>query len=56
MDRIWLVLIAIIIAGVLIGGRYTVAGTQTTVYIVDRFTGAGWYCILGDCNRLRNSN
>ena len=45
--------IAIMIAGVLSGGVYSVSGSTTTgAVVVDRFTGTVWSC-SGNCAQWR---
>jgi hypothetical protein len=56
MAKTWILAGAIIIAGFLIGGRYTAAGYNSGIFIVDRYTGASWTCSLRDCWRVESSN
>jgi hypothetical protein len=52
MDRIYILAIAIVIAGALSGGLYTAAGGNGSGYVINRFTGSGWYCGAMQCFRL----
>jgi len=61
MDRLIILAVALVIAGFLNGGGlYTVSNGQATTHIINRFTGAGWYCAASNCFRLiwheQNSN
>jgi hypothetical protein len=57
MDRIYILAVAIVIAGACSGGLYSVAGIDnSSALIVNRFTGGGWYCGLGSCSPLRSDN
>jgi hypothetical protein len=50
MDRLYILAIAIVIAGALSGGVYSVAGTGTGGSIMfNRFTGSSWYCAAPEC-------
>ena len=53
MDRLFIFAIAIVLAGFLSGGVYSVADSGNTgAVIVNRFTGNGWYCGLLGCSPL----
>jgi hypothetical protein len=44
MDRIYILAIAIVIAGALDGGLYAVSGGSGASHMVNRFAGKTWYC------------
>jgi hypothetical protein len=60
MDRLYVLAIAIVIAGALSGGVYSVSGANGSAHIVNRFTGSTWYCGATTCLRAayrgENSN
>lgn len=59
MDRLFILAAALVVAGFLSGGLYTVAGQGTGgALVVNRFTGNGWYCGAMNCFRMnwRDSN
>ena len=43
---------AIVIAGFLAGGRYSVSGTPSGAFLVDKFTGATTFCALTTCKAV----
>ncbi|MGH2198718.1 hypothetical protein ACQ1Z2_14315 [Enterococcus faecalis] len=51
MDRIYVLAAAIVLAGFLSGGVYSVTGTGNSGMIVNRFTGSAWSC-FSDCRVL----
>lgn len=54
MDRLYILAAALVLAGFLSGGIYTASGGGNGASIVvNRFTGAGWYCAAMNCFRLR---
>jgi hypothetical protein len=44
----------LIVAALLLGGRYSVTGQGAVVYIVDRFTGSVRFCSSGECTEATN--
>jgi hypothetical protein len=51
MDRLIILAIAIAIAGGLSGGVYSVSGGNGSSFVINRFTGAAWYCGAQNCFR-----
>lgn len=47
-----IIAIALVIAGVLVGGRYEVAGTQMNTFRVDKWTGAVVACSIISCGTV----
>ena len=56
MDKLFILAAAILLAGFLSGGIYTVAGTQGSTTIVNRFTGKAWFCAAKTCYPIEYSN
>jgi hypothetical protein len=60
MDRLFILAIAIMIAGALSGGFYSVAGTPGGgAMIINRLTGSVWDCTAIGCDPIpyrKNSN
>jgi hypothetical protein len=53
MDRLLMLAIAIVIAGALSGGVYSIAGSGTgNSVVINRFTGKVWTCNLIACDPL----
>jgi hypothetical protein len=53
MDRLYILAIAIVIAGSLSGGFYSVTGMGNGSAVINRFTGSTWACDYSGCVRLR---
>lgn len=51
----WVLAIALILSAFLIGGRYSIAGVGagtngvSFTIMIDRFTGAAWWCVPSAC-------
>ena len=46
----WIVAAALVIAGLMSGGRYAVSGAgQGNAIVVDRLTGSAWNCWSREC-------
>ena len=53
MDRLIILAIAIVIAGALSGGLYSISGTGNGMsMVINRFTGTVWNCTILDCHQL----
>lgn len=54
MDRLYILAIAIVIAGALSGGVYSVSARGNAgIAVINRFTGSTWGCDLSGCIQLR---
>ncbi len=51
MDRLYILAVALVLAGFLSGGIYTVTGAGNSGIIVNRFTGNAWDC-FGLCKPI----
>ena len=57
MDRMFVLAAALIVAGLLSGGIYSIAGTNNgSAMVVNRFTGHVSFCSMLHCADVRNSN
>jgi hypothetical protein len=52
MDRLFIIAIAIMIAGVLSGGLYSVGGMSNGFSVINRITGSTWACDYTGCVKL----
>ena len=56
MDRLYILAIAIVIAGALSGGFYSVSNSSTGPTIINRFTDSMWDCTAAGCERVPYTN
>lgn len=52
MDRLYILAIALVLAGAMSGGVFSVSHGNGNSTIINRFTGKGWFCNLRVCYPL----